>query len=559
MTLHPFVSRPDTLRAKISSETWKAHGLSVFGTEGVPFANFTGSDYATKLVALLIQRATQIYPDQPNEDIHVYEYGVGTGLLSKRMLDILKAEFPDFYSKIKFHLSDISVPLMKSIMNLDLFAQHRDQVVFEIVDAVDPSFSKPPFMVFHTYLADSLPTRHIRIVEGKAYEVKIKTTLDTDQDYVDTSFFPPKVLTQNDLKKITDSNRLTDKLPLFWQLTKYSEESTKLVSINSSIKDKAELKDLKALLKTIKTDGCFNYSYPLRNSTARTIDKLLPGGILVISDFGRLSIDNIPEQLLVKSWGAVCAYPVSFPTITNQLISKDHQTYLTDQPAGHAQTLLIDTQGQDPKMDKLFNQLFLDNNREDINSYLDLFAQASKGQKSSARRFAKLKKSLPIEFAADFQLNNNLAQHYLNANLPDEAIETANEVLIDHAHIALTTYRIKGMAEAQLGRLENMESTFKSAIELAPTDYQSMAFLSELYWKQQRFSDFADIMTHYLKWTQNSDWIKALFYTIQGLGQSNSLPGAIKLARHTIEFSQKLKHLSDQDQQHLRQLKKLAV
>src|SRR3989344_4301813 len=110
--IQPFLSRQKTVRAKISNEAWNYRGLSVFNVEHVPFSDSTSSWFAKNITKLLLNRLAQLawQGRKLKDGIHIYEFGAGTGVLSKRVLGILKREHPTIYKKTTLHISDISKP-----------------------------------------------------------------------------------------------------------------------------------------------------------------------------------------------------------------------------------------------------------------------------------------------------------------------------------------------------------------------------------------------------------------------------------------------------------------
>jgi tetratricopeptide (TPR) repeat protein len=268
--------------------------------------------------------------------------------------------------------------------------------------------------------------------------------------------------------------------------------------------------------------------------------------MLLISDFGRTLLDNHPEQSLTSQFGTTCAFTVSFPLLTP--LTK-HRAYLTDYPPGSPQVLLFDNTPGKSKIPSLFNQLFARYERPDFDAYLALADQLSKSKHPTKKRFAKLFNSVPPAFKSDFQLLNNFAQYLLQANLPETALDYADQALTYHYHIALTTYRIKAMAHAQLGHKQAMEQNFKLALEVAPSDFQTLAFLAEIYWKENRFADFLGIMRTYLQFTRNRDYVKSLLYIAKALWTLGSYKESVAVLRALVAFADTLHHRSAEDNQ----------
>src|SRR3989344_3984698 len=189
--VQPFVSRCDSLKVKLSAATYQWGGVAVFNSEKIPFADRTGPFFAQKIVTILVNRLKNL---PSSSRYHIYELGCGNGILAKRILDILKTKHPHFYKKTILHATDVSPSMIKELQVLADFKRHSQHIVFEILDATQPKFTQAPIFAYCVNLIDSLPSRHIKIIDGQIFEVLTQTVLKPQAQVIDTTVYPPRLL-----------------------------------------------------------------------------------------------------------------------------------------------------------------------------------------------------------------------------------------------------------------------------------------------------------------------------------------------------------------------------
>lgn len=506
IVVQPFSSRQKTVRAKISDEAWNYHGLSVFNLEHVPFSDSTSAWFAKNITELLLSRLTQLKQSgrELREGIHVYEFGVGTGVLSKRILDILKIEHPKIYKKITLHISDISKPAIEVIKNTDIFKEHEEHVSFEVMDATKPTFKKKPILVYHSYLLASLSPRHIHLKDGNLYEIQIETSIAEDAQIIDGSNLPPKTLNSREIIKILFSENVEKRLLLAPQILNQIIEKTRLVPIDS-IEDisSKELEDLKSICSQIEGEFAFNYNFLARKSTREILENLDQDGLLLISDFGRTFLTSGEVSLLTK-YGIILAFSVDFPII--QYIAKDlnlNHTLTSHQP-GHTQQLLID-KSKDHNVADIFTKLFAKDYTRSINVFLEKAKNAVNGKK-----LVNLYDALPEDVKDYPQLIDYFTGLLLKTKGYNEVIKYTDRTLIEYPHLASSTYQRRGVAFQNLGHPSLAEKDYKMAIKLSEYDPISYALLTDLHTFQTRYTEALEAAKLYLKYSRKNDYPETL-------------------------------------------------
>lgn len=100
MIIQPYSSLFETPRVRLSREAFENSGIGIFSSEKIPFADRTGPVFAQNLVNLFTARVKSLQKSGrsfPN-GIHIYELGAGTGILAKRILDLLKNQHRAIYN-----------------------------------------------------------------------------------------------------------------------------------------------------------------------------------------------------------------------------------------------------------------------------------------------------------------------------------------------------------------------------------------------------------------------------------------------------------------------------
>jgi len=480
-----FSSRFETPRMKIDNEVWEHTGLAPFSTDHVPYSGRTGFAYADKIVKLLVTRLAQVERQSEMAKIDIYEFGTGTGLLSKHMLDLLKIHHPSVYQRVTIHLSDISETAIKRLRESKVHKDHEDHVAYDIIDAAEPRFPCPPFLVFHTYLVDSMPTRHIEISENQIWEVQIQTSVKAGSSVIDTTDPDLPVLDEKAISELLNGSDVQRRLLLAPKLLNAIDETPMRVPIEN-VKNMAqdERHRIQELATKLKKDGRFNYSYMVDRSCQKIMKCMANGGILLISDYGKTVLDFTPPEYLLVSFGTTATCLVNFDILLKIGEMTSAYTSLTHHPEGRPQEILWDT-WPDPILKRKFEAVFGKNAREDLVGEFLLKAEQSLNKKGSQRtkeiKILSRYDKLPHFSKMDYQLLNNLANLFMKASFFEAAIRLSSLLLDDSSHVSGPTYRVRAQAYSALGKNNLAKQDLKSALLISAVDSGAYYMLSQIY------------------------------------------------------------------------------
>jgi len=565
MVIQSYSSLFETPRIQLSREAFENSGIGIFSSEKIPFADRTGPAFAQNLVNLFSDRVKSLQNQGRSfpEGIHIYELGAGTGILAKRILDLVKTKHPNIYFQTILHVSDISKPMIDQLKLLNDFKKYSGHISFEIIDAIKPHFTYRPLLIYFTNLIDSLPyQRQILIKEGQIFEFQVQTSLKMDAQIIDATSYPPRILEEKEIAQLLSSPNLKRRLILTHQILPLLEEEGKFTSLdeitNMNPEERTDLTKLAASQN--KTQPfVFNYSYPARTAIQRTIRGLDTGGFIFFSDFGITSREHKP--VLYLQCGSVTYFAVDFPSFLQIAQVAGKKTYVTSNAPGHPQEMLIDTQPTDSQVTRHFRQVSLGNWQDQVNDFLKkIKAILSPGQETNAqktREISQLYASLPREVKHNYQLLNDLAFFLLQAKFYNQADFYANLLFKHYGHATgVFYYLVKGKAAQEKGQPKVAEKFFKDAAE-GKKGFFAWAYLGELYWKQQRYPEYIKAIKEYLKYTRAGNHLKSILSIALAQEKLFDRQAAQKTLQELVRIGRKLKTLSDLEKQSLEQARKL--
>ena len=271
--LQPYVSRFESLRVQLHNEAFRQIGTDIFEQEGVPYTGRSNPDFANEMVKKFIKHTRKVR----QKKYIVYELACGNGLLALYFLNILQRDYPKIYRITHIYLSDNSELIIRDIIKSNMYSAHSGHVFIKVADALKLKFNPKPFFVYFVNLLDSLPCRHIRVENNKAFEIKIST----------------------------------------FQKNGSLQEATGLVPIDEIVNiDETERNNLKEYLTSLPQNKTyvFNYSFASGNLIRRILKNLAKNGLFMISDFGIGTTQN-KNFALWSEYGKTIFFSVDFDYI----------------------------------------------------------------------------------------------------------------------------------------------------------------------------------------------------------------------------------------------------
>lgn len=353
--LQAAVSRDKSLAYRISDTAWK-NGLETFYMEGVPLSLFTGKWFAGQCGALYQALAKRFGRDQRHK---LVEYGAGTGMFSKHLLDCLSLD-KGLYERTSVAVTDYAEASIKTLRESGQFKAFEGHVSCYPLDVLNSDLSEgiQPLLGFLILLLDSLPARHLVVDNGVLQEVVVKTFVSEDVRVLDTRKLPFKTLGYEDVQAFVreqDYEALTHFYP---QLAPFLSEEFEKVSV-SGLAHQDFLEDFIQDL-----DSCqpvyFNYSASALEMLRQLIQTIPNGGGLVVGDFGFTHFYDTSIDRLTQSYGAVRCFGLPFPLVRQFCESEGVSTFLTREPTQAGQVLFLYKGTDVVAVRDTFESLFLD-------------------------------------------------------------------------------------------------------------------------------------------------------------------------------------------------------
>lgn len=471
--IQPPTSRPETIRARLSSVAWES-GLDTFFDHSIPFAHSTGKSFARRVGRLLahsLERSIERGTDPPL--FHAYEIGAGLGVLARHVLDSVRSRKPDLYSRLIFHVTDSSAAVLGRVQELGVLDDHRGHVKFELMDALRPTFKggEEPLFVVQSYTASAMPVRHIEFSDGEAFELLVRTSIPKPSRILDTSTFPPHVLDAATVVKSALTGGKGAHRFLLSQIVPLLREESERIPIRDSDmvpEERVELASFGAILDP-ETSMRFNFGFPYIQGIRELLTRLHKDAIVLIHDFGWVDGHAAPEvNALSTSYGATMCHGVAFAHLSHALEQEGSSCRCTRNEAGESQILLLEKGEPDPHLNARFCETFEGTGYDAVRATIRKITEMPENTDSFPNSAAAIVSSLADVDQRDHALLLAWAWELFRRGYPGEAVGVAERSLDGYQRLAVFSYLVLGFAHRKLKQLEVAESYLRKAIEISP-------------------------------------------------------------------------------------------
>lgn len=279
-----------SIRMMMSDDTY-ASGPAAFFIENIPVAFFTSRRYARPITQFLVEKIAQDTTLSADDRLHLYEFGAGSGLLARNILDLLHAQHPEIYARVIIHLSDINFKTIEAIRQSGIFHAHAGHVQFEVKDMAEADYpaDAPPYLVYHTYLAGTLPVRLIGFYQEHIFEVLVSTHLESDAVLLNNAVFPPQPMPIDYVRQLfaSDQPEYRDiRQAIGWRVREIMTERHDPLALEASDMTDAEKAELRAFHSSLGFEGTVIFPYcSILTRHIRALAKYPNCSILIQDDF----------------------------------------------------------------------------------------------------------------------------------------------------------------------------------------------------------------------------------------------------------------------------------
>ena len=287
------------------------------------------------------------------------------------------------------------------------------------------------------------------------------------------------------------------------------------------------------------------------------IQGLEEGGFLLFSDFGVTS-QKYAQSLYIE-FVSVIAFSVDFPSLAQIAETAGKTCYLTDNPPGFPQEMLIDTLPGDKQIRDLFKRESIGGTQTQARDFMEnvkVILSGNEGEKSrKSEKIDRLYQSLPAGTKIDYLLLNELALLLTKASFHQEASSYADLIPANYDHaVGIIYYLVKGKFEQERGDLKEAEKFFKEAIAVeGGRGFLAYVYLGELYWQQERYREYIEVVKKYLKYTRQWGHLKGMVSIAAAQERLFGAEAARQTLRRVVAIGRNLKTISDSEKESLRQ------
>lgn len=553
------VPRFQSIRVKLSDDAYQA-GLSAFSREGIPHSTRTSPYFAHKVIHLLITKLKADHLFNSKTPIHLYEFGAGSGALAHNILDQLKRKHSKLYDRVIIHLSDISEKSINTLCALPIFEPFAGHIAFNILDMTQADYPEdsPPYLIYHTYLINSLPSRFIYFKEDEIFELLIQTSIPENTIMFNNTIFPPTIINAHQIRTIVYEDSLVTRQPLGWRIRDLIFEEIAEIPLHLSTMSEREKQELIDFRDFYKPTHNFTFSYmPIISESFRMM-KAYPNASMLFSDFGFWDpsrIEGYPGKYLMSEYGQTVAHPVFFPIVKFTAEQSGFQCLVNIQEFGHTQDMYV---YPTPSMAivSMFQSTFNEIGDERITEFLKLLDTTDTIE--LIRTINKAPEMLhPLELK-EYYFMIMVAFRLMDHQKHDQAILWGKKVIKHYPQIAATAYLVVATSYVHKNNPNHARRYMDKAIALAPNISYNYRLLSAIYYDKKNFTEFLRIKALEMIFCREAPLGRLYEMCMVGI-QLKQMTQVKEMVQHLLTLSQAINTFSDEEKEYVTLLKELET
>ena len=467
------LSLNESISADLSQKDWQwgvCHALN----QGVPFSLRNGPTYAQKLVDLFRYMVHDI--GELQAPFNLYEYGAGTGFLTRHIIRLLKEQDAELYAQCTFYLTEGSESYIQDLKN-DLELCNNDQVKLVTLDVTTEEIHNLPLpsFAYSVYLLDALPTQRFCLDGEAVKEVTYNTSIPKHKPYIDSTTFPPTVLNSDRIESLLQSETAAGRLhiPL---LSAYLETKTE----HADLTDKA-LNPMVEAVKALPSDEkssekpiYFHYSQAIQYHLNAVSEVLEEGGVYVVSDFGQAQkLGAESEQEIQANYGTTQYYAVSYPLYT-KLLPNTLSAWITDHELDQTQEWVLYSGAETSLIHQKANALFKDIGDTAIAESLEVLTGIQPTDESYDQQLEKSLSRLSEHDKQDYFLLKSLSTQLIHDQRYSQAIQYLQQLDKYYGPNALHSNQLKGTLLQLTGQYQDAILCYDQALMNCENDRISL-------------------------------------------------------------------------------------
>lgn len=316
----------ECLEWRLSSLHWDTAGVLPFVDSEVPFLINNTGRLSENAAALLFANCLDA-GDTLEDEIRVVEFGAGTGLFARFVLDafrqICQQEGRDFYDRLRFCVTDRSPATLRQWEERGVFSDHSAHVDAAVCDASQPEavLLQPVRAVFCNYVLDVLPSTVLKRGDnGEARQMMVRTHLLRSS--AETDGAPRLSLDEIRARAVSnDPAVLAELLPLLNDL----DMELAFQPVPSTFHAAAD-----ECLAATDGKSSVVFSFCALDVLTAVAAALAPGGIILVNDYGNVGGADNFQLPGTQRFGNTIALPLNFPVLEKMLAVRGLEVQAAD-------------------------------------------------------------------------------------------------------------------------------------------------------------------------------------------------------------------------------------
>jgi tetratricopeptide (TPR) repeat protein len=300
LVLQDFCPLADSLDWQLGQLYWRQRGSKAFTNDAIPVPFVVNNDgtlsqHCAELVFASLVAAETKGTLEPQ--VFVLELGIGVGLFARFFLDafrdLCRQHHKDYYHRLCYVAADRSEQMLADACRNGIFASHPGHYLVRVVDALDPQAGLerdifltrrpgPPFRaVFLNYLLDCLPAADLRLDNGEARRLCVRTCLARHVNLGDfTNLSPQELVRLAQTGSARDQQFLLELSGFFASEYAYLPVDLGQLPYGDFARDFARSRT-----------GHVLHNYGAIQSLERLLDMVREDGFILINDYGTVHED----------------------------------------------------------------------------------------------------------------------------------------------------------------------------------------------------------------------------------------------------------------------------
>lgn len=486
LPLEDFTPFHESLEARVGRAYWGARGGGAFIEREVPSDITNDGARASRAAEVLFARCAEVQDEGRVEDeLRVVELGVGLGLFARlfvrRFFALCEEHGAPFHRRMVYCATDLSEQNLLDIERLGTLADLGARVRLGVLDALDPSIFRPlgggagePLKgrlgaVLHNYLCDALPQSLLLRRRGRWYELWAQSILAEPWRLPQHTARPLDQLL--DLVRRKDAaavDALVEIAPLLDVDRAFFPAELEQVP-QGALAERFADEVLQPHVDQSLGPGRevrFWLPWGAMKSLGATAELLAPGGLVLFTDYGGTSLEQMVRVGGYQRYGAGVCVPINFPLLDRSCQEQGFRVAVPEGDGGlplHARLL---TRRPLPRTEARFAERFAAGDFQAMEEHMARARQAL--DRDVPEALASFREAAELFPESWLVLSEWAHAETFQGGAPRKGLELAERALALNPTCSADLWCEQGDALDKLGQTDAAERAYRRALEVGP-------------------------------------------------------------------------------------------